>query len=78
MRWMVFLLLDLLLALCLGIRREVELLVGERDLDLRQVLREPVLQHLHLRESSQAKCVRYRCSCGRVVALHEVKVLELF
>ena len=55
----------------------IELLADVRDLNLRRVLLKLVLQRLRLRESSPGEYVQYRCNCGRVVALHVVKVREL-
>ena len=64
--------------LCLDSQRVIELLVGEREIDLRQVLLEPVQQLLHLRELNLKEYVRCQCSCGLVATLHEVKARELF
>ena len=61
----------------LDIQREVGLLAGALDLDLRRVSPKPVQRRLHLRGSDQEGCARYQCSYGRVGALHEVRVLGL-
>ena len=56
---------------------KVRLLECEHDLSQHQVL--PILERLRLRlrESSQEEYVQFQCSYVQVVALHEVKVLEL-
>ena len=62
---------QLRLLLYLDNQREVELLVGEHDLNLHQVLQELARQLLHLHESNQEEYVRFQCSYAQVVALRE-------
>ena len=64
--------------LYLGNLKAIELLVGVREIDPRQVLQELVQQLLHLHELNLKECVRCQCSCGQVVAPRVVKALELF
>ena len=77
---MAFLLQDhlKLLLLFLGNQIKVELLVGEHDLNLRQVLQVLGQLRLHLRESSRAKYVLCQCSCGPAATLREVRVPKPF
>ena len=64
--------------LCLGNRKAIELLAGELGLDRLRALPIPAQLHLRLHELGPARYVQYRCSCVQVVALHAMKVQELF
>ena len=62
----------------LGNQKAIELLVDVREINLHQVLPEPVRQRLHLHELNLKEYVRYQCSYDLIAKLRVVITLKLF